>query len=100
MNYFSENYRWFAARYEEFVYVDRVVVAEERRGSGVGRAFYEDIIEFSFSRAPVLLCEVNVKPRNDRSLRFHERFGFAEVGQLDTEGGSKRVSLLARPILR
>ena len=47
---------------------------------------------------PVLLCEVNVKPRNEGSLRFHHRLGFREVGQQDTEGGAKRVSMLAKPI--
>ena len=29
---------------------------------------------------PVLLCEVNVRPRNDVSLAFHESVGFREVG--------------------
>jgi predicted GNAT superfamily acetyltransferase len=28
-----------------------------------------------------LCCEVNVEPPNPGSLRFHERIGFAEVGQ-------------------
>jgi predicted GNAT superfamily acetyltransferase len=43
----------------------------------------------------VLFCEVNVRPRNDASLAFHEAIGFREVGQQDTDGGAKRVSLLA-----
>jgi hypothetical protein len=38
---------------------------------------------------------VNVRPRNDASLAFHEAIGFREVGQQDTDGGRKRVSLLA-----
>jgi predicted GNAT superfamily acetyltransferase len=44
---------------------------------------------------PVLFCEVNVRPRNETSLAFHEAIGFREVGQQDTDGGTKRVSLLA-----
>ena len=48
--------------------------------------------------APVLLCEVNVRPRNDASLHFHHSIGFREVGQQDTDGGAKTVSLLALPL--
>jgi predicted GNAT superfamily acetyltransferase len=35
---------------------------------------------------------------NEGSLRFHHRIGFVEVGQQDTDGGTKRVSLLAKPL--
>ena len=47
---------------------------------------------------PWLLCEVNVRPLNAGSLRFHHRIGFTEVGQQDTDGGRKTVSLLAKPL--
>ena len=43
---------------------------------------------------PHLLCEVNVRPRNEASLLFHHSIGFREVGQQDTDGGKKTVSLL------
>jgi uncharacterized protein len=46
--------------------------------------------------ASVVLAEVNIRPRNDESLRFHERHGFAPVGELDTEDGAKRVTMLAK----
>jgi predicted GNAT superfamily acetyltransferase len=42
----------------------------------------------------VLCCEVNVRPRNDASLEFHQSIGFREVAQQDTDGGNKTVSLL------
>jgi predicted GNAT superfamily acetyltransferase len=35
--YDCENFEWFRARYDSFVYVDRIVVAEEARGRGVGK---------------------------------------------------------------
>ena len=41
-----------------------------------------------------MCAEVNIKPRNERSLIFHEKFGFTPVGEQDTEGGSKRVQLM------
>ena len=47
---------------------------------------------------PVLCAEVNLAPRNDRSLAFHKRFGFSPVGEQETEGGLKRVLLLEYPL--
>jgi predicted GNAT superfamily acetyltransferase len=79
--YASPNYRWFAARYPSFVYVDRVVVDERHRGLGIGRLLYDDLVAWSAGRHPVLCAEVNTRPRNDGSLRFHSRYGFTEVGR-------------------
>ena len=42
-SYGSENYAWFGRKLADFAYVDRIVVAEGRRGRGVGRAAYADI---------------------------------------------------------
>jgi predicted GNAT superfamily acetyltransferase len=96
LDYPSLNYRWFSARYQQFIYVDRVVVSQTVRSRGLGTELYRQFAERGRAEgAPVLLAEVNIRPRNDGSLRFHERFGFVSVGEQDTEGGSKRVSLLA-----
>ena len=97
-DYASPNYQWFRQNYERFIYIDRVVVAKPHRGHGVGRVFYADVQSFAEPRAPFLTCEVNLEPRNDVSLLFHGTYGFKEVGQQATEGGTKRVSLLAKPI--
>lgn len=93
VDYESINYKWFTSRYESFLYVDRVVVGESSWSQGNGRRFYEALAA-SGSDQPVMCAEVNVKPRNDRSLIFHEKFGFIPVGEQDTEGGSKRVQLM------
>ena len=95
--YRSLNYRWFCERYEDFVYVDRLAVDGRFRGQGIGRALYESVERAAMRSTTWLTCEVNLRPPNPDSFAFHRRLGFVEVGQQDTEGGAKRVSLLARP---
>jgi len=97
VGYESLNYAWFSERYEKFVYVDRIVVAEAGRGQGIGQALYDEFA--ARGRADdhrVLLAEVNIKPRNEVSLRFHDLYGFVAVGEQDTEGGTKRVVMLEK----
>lgn len=95
-DYGSENYRWFRRRYQEFFYIDRVAVAPEHRGKKHALALYRDIERLAM--APMLACEVNLQPRNERSLEFHRLFGFRQVGTQTTEGGAKTVSLMVKPL--
>ena len=93
--YDSLNYRWFEARYDSFLYVDRVIVDPTSRSSGLGAALYRDLETTARDLGvPRLACEVNLRPANERSLRFHERLGFSGVGVQDTEGGAKSVQLM------
>lgn len=94
VDYASLNYTWFSRHYDDFVYLDRIAVDPTHRRYGIGRAFYAELVQRFTGRFPVLLCEVNVRPRNDASLAFHHSIGFREVGQQDTDGGRKTVSLL------
>jgi len=97
--YESENYRWFSGRSSDFLYVDRIVVADGFRGQGLGQVLYDAI--FGAARREVLaevLCEVNLEPPNPGSIAFHGRLGFLEVGQLATENDTHVVSLLAASV--
>lgn len=93
--YESLNYRWFSDRLADFCYIDRLAVDDRFRRRGVASALYADIRRRAREHgAPILACEVNLRPRNDVSLAFHAHQGFVEVGQQDTDGGNKRVSLM------
>lgn len=101
-SYASLNYRWFsewfAERGSDFAYLDRIVVASSAHGRGIGQALYAAVFDELAGTTTVLCCEVNLRPRNQRSLDFHHRLGFVEVGQQRTDGGRKTVSLMTRPI--
>ena len=98
-DYDSLNYRWFADRYDAFLYVDRIVVDPAARSGGIGAALYRDLEAVARAAGvPRLACEVNLRPPNERSLRFHERLGFRGVGTQDTENGAKSVQLMIRDL--
>lgn len=97
-NYDSPNYLWFRQRYADFLYIDRIVVASSRRGSGLGRVFYADVTSFAEVRVPLLACEVFLEPRNDVVVLFHGTYGFQEVGQQLMPSVNRRVSLLVKEL--
>ncbi|WP_317451268.1 GNAT family N-acetyltransferase [Microcella alkalica] len=97
--YDSENYRFFEARGTGHLYVDRIVVAENERGRGLGPVLYEAVFAEARRRGlPEVTCEVNLDPPNPGSLAFHARLGFAQVGTQATKGGTVTVALLAAPV--
>ena len=96
--YDSPNYRWFELRYDRFLYIDRIVIDPTHQGLGYGRLFYDNLRESVGQQFPKITCEVNLRPKNESSLRFHRRYGFRQVATQETEGGAKRVSLMVYEI--
>jgi len=81
-DYESENLDWFRARYDRFIYVDRIVIGDHLQGRGLARAFYQDLIAFARARGCEFLCaEVNIAPPNPASHTFHKKMGFDAVGK-------------------
>lgn len=79
--YDSENYRWFSAKYDAFLYVDRIVIAEPYRHLGIGTRLYQAVFDHAKElRIPFVTCEVDTIPYNEISLNFHKKMGFREVG--------------------
>ena len=100
-DYGSQNYAWFSERYDDFVYLDRVAIPPRFQRRGIGRALYSEVEALVAARRPSatdFTLEVNVRPRNDRSLAFHAELGFVEVGQRETDYGA-RVSMMAKPLV-
>jgi predicted GNAT superfamily acetyltransferase len=95
-DYDSDNYRWFTARYERFLYLDRIAVEQSLRRRGVGARLY-DAMEAAAASFGRMVCEVNLEPRNDVSLAFHAARGYVEVGQL-AHGQEKLVALLSKEL--
>ncbi len=93
-DYNSVNYKFFESNYGSFVYVDRVVIDANFHGLGFGKAFYNDLVQFTKTRAPIITCEVNINPPNEGSMAFHRGFGFKQVDTQLSEGGTKEVSLM------
>lgn len=86
--YLSRNYRWFSERFENFVYIDRIVVDERLRGAGIGKQLYSRAAETASELgSDFLLAEVNTIPLNQASLDFHAAVGFSIIAQVEHQPG-------------
>ena len=94
--YVNHNYEWFAARYPQFLYVDRIVVSPNFQGRRLASMLYLDLFQQArANRIQVVTCEYNIVPPNAPSRIFHGKFGFREIGTQWTANGAKQVSLQA-----
>ena len=93
ITYESVNYQWFNQHYDAFLYIDRIVVAEQFRGRGIASAFYQYTLEWaSKHKLPRIFAEIDLLPPNEASLLFHQKFGFKELALLQ-HSENKKVSL-------
>jgi len=94
--YDGDHHRWFAERYDRYLYLDRIVVGAAARRRGVGTLLY-DACEAVARRHGRMCCEVDVDPPNDPSLAFHAARGYVEVGERTGPTG-KRVRMLVKEL--
>ena len=84
--YQSENYLFFSSQLSQFIYIDRIAVDLPFRQKGLGTQFYNELARIRGERS-VICCEVNSKPLNEPSIRFHKKNEFEECGTKDFEDG-------------
>jgi hypothetical protein len=95
----SPNFDWFATRYSNFFYIDRVAVGASFRRRGLAMALYEDL--FVSARAAGVervAAEVNADPPNPASHAFHRRLGFQPVGKAYLADRDKTVTYYLREL--
>ena len=92
--YESLNYLWFNERYDDFLYVDRIAVSTANRNQKIGSKLYQAVIDTASKLGVPIAAEVNLRPPNPDSVRFHQRHGFTEIGQF--EHGQKAVIMMLR----
>ena len=93
-DYDSTNYIWFKQNYERFLYIDRIVVAPPYAGQQLGSRLYQNLFVYAKTQGvPYITCEYNVVPMNLPSKKFHDRFGFKQVGSQWLDEGKKQVSM-------
>jgi predicted GNAT superfamily acetyltransferase len=101
--YVNPNFGWFTARFgarfDSFIYIDRVIVAEAARGRGIARLLYEDLFAAARQAGHMrVVCEVNLEPPNAASDAFHAAMGFEEIGRAAIYGGAKVVRYFERRV--
>lgn len=98
LDYDSPNYRWFQERFSAFAYIDRIAVSHAARRQGLAARFYRDFEQRCAQTSGRMVCEVNLRPANEGSMRFHERQGFVTIGTQETDGGAKQVALMLKEL--
>lgn len=88
--YYSPYYAWFEERFDDYCYLDRIVVSPAHRRRGIASRLYDEIEQ----DLPVAL-EVYAEPPNVPSLAFHAARGYQEVGRQPHVNG-KIVAMLLK----
>ena len=94
-SYQSPNYLYFQERYRDFIYLDRIALSTKAQNHGFGPLLYREV-EKHF-QASYFTLEVNIKPPNEGSLRFHLREGFEIVAEEETRPG-KVVAMMVKEL--
>jgi hypothetical protein len=98
-SYDGDNFAWFSERYDDFTYLDRVVIHEDFRRRGLATRVYDEL-ESTCGR-PLFTLEVNIEPPNEPSLAFHRARGFTDVGRqvLPHPSGDHTVTMMTKSLV-
>ncbi|MGI8578891.1 MAG: GNAT family N-acetyltransferase [Nocardioidaceae bacterium] len=90
--YASINYAWHAARFDDFLYLDRIAVGVGFRRRGIATVLY-DKLEATAKPRGRMVCEISSDPPNPASLAFHLARGYREIGHLTQLDGHQTVMM-------
>jgi predicted GNAT superfamily acetyltransferase len=99
--YASLNYAWVSERYPSFAYIDRVAIDAGCRSRGLGKRLYAELENRIGDQRPMINLEVNERPPNPGSLRFHLSVGFDVIGRREyqTDDGDKIVVFMSKRLI-
>ena len=92
-NYKSSNYLYFRKKFNEFLYIDRIAIADSFQRKGIGHSIYQELFKESSGLSIPLCCEVNTYPVNQPSLNFHKN-KFQVIDEISF--GEKKVAMLVK----
>ena len=96
--YQSDNYIWLETQFNNFCYVDRIMVHVAAKRNGYGKKLYATLESYAKEMGiEVLLCEVNVEPPNPHSLACHTDLGWKPFYDRE-HGPGKKVRYFKKPI--
>ncbi len=95
-SYDSANYAWHTARFDDFLYLDRVAVSKDFRRRGIASALYNHLEAAAVPHGR-MVCEVNSSPPNEESLAFHDARGYRRIGYLRQADGHETV-MMEKPL--
>jgi len=99
VEYDHKNLKWLRARFDSFYYIDRIILGAAAQGKGYGRQLYADFEAQAQRRGlPRLVCEVNTRPNNPGSHKFHERLGFKPLTDVDYPDYNIAVRYYEKPL--
>ncbi|WP_299772054.1 GNAT family N-acetyltransferase [uncultured Pseudoteredinibacter sp.] len=79
-NYQSFNFQWLQQHCDNFLYVDRIIVAPWARSQGIGKRLYNNAAQWCKQQGiDNVVCEVNHSPPNPNSHLFHQALGFSAL---------------------
>ena len=100
VDYDHKNLKWLRAKFNSFYYIDRIILDSAAQGKGYGKQLYADFeAEARQKNLPRLVCEVNTKPNNPGSHKFHERLGFRVIGDVDYPAYDASLRYYEKPLI-
>jgi len=90
VQYQSNNYTWLETQFDNYCYVDRIMVDIHAKRNGFGKQLYAALETYAKEiGVEVLLCEVNIEPPNPQSLAFHTDLGWDPFHDREHAQGKK-----------